>query len=53
MYLRWFHIQDFSDFSLHNQEMGIIDIQLYRTEEVLNSLVSNIRTIDKILIFAT
>lgn len=49
-HLWWFHVQHFSDSSLHDKEMRIIDVHLYRTEQVVNFLVVTVTAIDQVFV---
>lgn len=46
-------ITHFSNSALHDEEMGIVDIQLHWAEEILHSVVLNIWAIDEILVLTT
>lgn len=43
----------FSDSALHDEEMWVVDIELDRSEKILDSVVLNIWSVDEILVFAT
>lgn len=49
-YLGWFHIKNFSDSSLHDQEVGVVNIKLHRAKKVANPLVLDIDAIYQILV---
>ena len=49
-YLRWLHVEDLGYPSLHDQEVRIVDIELNRTKEVLDSRRRGIATVDQILV---
>ena len=52
-YLWGFHIEHFGDSALHDEEVRIVDVELYGSEEVTDSTVGGIATIDNILVLAT
>ena len=52
-YLRWFHVQNFGDSTLHDQKMGIVHIELNRSEKIGHTIRLNIGSIDHVLIFST
>ena len=45
-----FHVEDFCDATLHDEEVGIVDVELHRPKHVLNSRVVGIVSIDKVLV---
>ncbi len=52
-HLGWFHIEDLGDPPLHDQEVRVVDIQLNRAKEVLDSRGRGITAIDQILVAST
>ena len=52
-YLWWFHVQDFGDSSLHNQEMWVVHIQLNRSKKIRNPIGLNIGSVYHVFVFAT
>ena len=52
-HFRRLHVQHFSDPSLHDQEMRVINIQLDRAEQILNSGRCGIASIDQVFVTAT
>jgi hypothetical protein len=52
-HLWWFHVEDLGDPPLHDQEVRIVDIQLNRAKEVLDSRGRGITAIDQILVAST
>lgn len=53
LYLRRFHVEYFSDPSLHDEEVGVVHIQLHRSEQVLHSRGCGIATIDQVPVATT
>lgn len=52
-YLWWFHVENFGDPALHDEEVGIVDIELDRTEQVFHCARIGIATIDQVLLLPT
>lgn len=50
-YLHRFHIQNFCDAALHNQEIRIVHIHLNGTKQIGHSFVQHSTAIDEIFIF--
>lgn len=50
MTYRWFHVQDFSNSTLHDQKVRIIDVELNRVKQILNLTLLRNSSIDEILV---
>ena len=48
-----FHVQDFSDSSLHDKEVWIVDVELDGPEEILDARVICCHSIDHVLVPAS
>lgn len=48
-----FHIEYFGDASLHDQEVGIVDVELDGTEHVLHAYIVYRCAVDHVLVAAT
>ncbi len=46
------HVQDFRDATLHDEEGGVVHVQLNRTEEILNTLVVHVQAVDEVTVLA-
>ena len=53
VYLCWFHVEYFGDAALHDEEVGIVDIELHRAEHVLDTRVVGVAAIDQVLVAST
>lgn len=45
----WFHVEDFGDSTLHDEKVGVVDVELDRLEQVLDSLLLCSMTVDEVL----
>ena len=52
LYLGRLHVEDLGDAALHDQEMWIVHIQLHGTEQVLDTRVVSVTSIDEVLVAA-
>jgi len=52
-YLCRLHVEDLSDASLHDEKVRIVDVQLNRTEQVLNARVGRIASVDQVFVAAS
>jgi hypothetical protein len=52
IHLWWFHVENFSDSTLHDQEMRIVDVQLDGSEKVVNPIILDIRSVEQVLVLA-
>jgi len=44
-----FHVEDFCNSTLHNEEIGVVDVELDGLEEVLDGLLLGAVAVDKVL----
>ncbi len=51
--LRGLHVEHFGDPALHDEEVGIVHVQLDWSEEVADPAVLHVAPVDQILIFPT
>jgi hypothetical protein len=50
--LRRLHVENFSDSSLHDEEMRVVDVQLNRSEEIDDAVVLNVGPVDQVLVLS-
>ena len=48
-----FHVQDFGDSPLHDEEMGVVHIKLDRSKQVLDAVVLDVGPVDEVLVLAS
>ena len=51
-HLRWLHVEHFCDPSLHDEEVGVVDVELHRPEEVVDAGVLAVGAVDQVLVLA-
>ena len=52
-HLWWLHVQNFCDTPLHDEEVWVVDIELYRPEQILHPHVVCVAAIDEVLVTTT
>lgn len=50
VYLWWLHVEYFSDPALHDEEVRVVDVQLHRAKQVLDTRGRGITPIDQVLV---
>ena len=48
--LRWLHVEHFGDATLHDEEVGVVDVQLHRTEQILHTIVVGVASVDQVFV---
>ena len=51
-YLEWLHVEHLGDATLHDEEVGVVDVELHGAEQVLNACVVGVAPVDQVLVAA-
>ena len=51
--LNWFHVEYFGDSTLHDEKVGVVNVELNGLEQVLNCLLLRSMSVDEVLTLST